>query len=610
MNELNPKERSYCVYNKKLPLYTEKGPKGLMVYRRSDNTAIAHTIIKKWELVAGIYWDKISGKYLSIFFRDGSIRIIDVFKDGKLVAFLRTQFKNVDCTYWDRIEEQTTNEMKQFNKNIVDLMPSLIQFVSSANKLSLIPYTPSNANWRELDAKWKKNRVIDMHCLHQSETDSFLMVLNGDYYLTLKTPETDLSEKVPACSLIKSANSLYQCIYKDGSARKIDTSSFLSSKSCIDLLECILSLKDMSKYTRNHLDLLERVIIKPYLDFLEKICDGAFGREKLINELKITFLLGTISDELQDWLHYSVGDKNVTQWRTLCHDAYQQTTELFTIALMCACERMILLSERCFGLIMAFQFESGADDNSRLHELNELMSNLQDMLKSIIYTAEESANKFEMLKIFLSWLNDRVHEELDDDYKPQLSITQNSNTCYKLGKSFEYLLQEGKKDSEDILNFDIIKHTLEKIEANISRMNTKYIEPILENKIAIDTKIPFFKANYSPELTVTVRDIVKISQIPYVLYVVQLSSVTPTPINEVRVGTANIDGTSTNEKILPLSVVQMSNDIAVIKIIEEPSKKSKEYEIICSGAKEMITVYKTTLHIRDGRIEMALGPSN
>ena len=74
-----------------------------------------------------------------------------------------------------------------------------------------------------------------------------------------------------------------------------------------------------------HFEFINRELATPYLDFVKRLCDEAYGYGKLKSELEALFLLGEISCDLEDWLCNSVGEKNFKRWKYLGCEAYQKT---------------------------------------------------------------------------------------------------------------------------------------------------------------------------------------------------------------------------------------------------------------------------------------------
>lgn len=90
-------------YNPRFPIFAIRVVKGLAIHRVSDHARLAVIPVRNIALVANYNWDVSTGKFLSIFFKDGTIRIHDIFKDGRLVSFLRIPRTKISRGIWDLV---------------------------------------------------------------------------------------------------------------------------------------------------------------------------------------------------------------------------------------------------------------------------------------------------------------------------------------------------------------------------------------------------------------------------------------------------------------------------------------------------------------------------
>lgn len=468
------------IENPQLSLYLDRKEKSLTANRVSDNTSIATTFIRDFTQLIGCHWDKINGRYLSLVFKDGSVRINDIFNDGKLIAFLRTNATDIDCSYWDRIEEIFQDDNMVIEADITKLMPSLIKFVGDNRSFSMIPYVSSTNIWRTIDKRITKNRILDVHLLHKKTSDELVIILDCDYNVKKSLQPTTRRNKDNGnelCKILNIDRGKYDFWYTDGHIKTISILPIVENRGCMNLLENVLELRDMNKYIKYHIDILEREIIKPYLEFLNRICQDAYGNDKLFEDLRELLLLGVINDELSDWLHYTIGERNLLQWKQFCFDTYQKSNEVLTLSFLPVFERMIILSERCQGLIMSFN----KDQMMECDEINLLILKIQNLLKITVENITQTIRQFDIIKMFMNWLNDQVMLELDEEHIPKIKYETNSQISYKLTESFKILFKDN--DARQVFNKKKYDTENKKLTELLDKINDNYIQPQMVNQI-------------------------------------------------------------------------------------------------------------------------------
>lgn len=452
-------DQEYADYNPLYPLYVRRFTRGLSIHRMADDARIATIIVRDMSQVARHQWDPSTGKFLSIFYKDGIVRIYDGFRSGRLVSLLRAGKDGVVSGVWDRIELEHSDKSDgnwSIDHDITEMMPKMVKFARDSHQLCVIPYSLPSDVWR-LPTADDTNQVLDAHVIRC--VDNLSVMLNGEFSLSISLPQ------VPS-SLVKFvlAQHRYLAFYQDGSVEKFDLANLTENPFALRLLKDVVTMRQLYQYLQDHIELVQRDLIQPYDEFLERCCQGAFGGyDPLREQLQELMLLGAVTPELEDWLVNSVGEKNLKRWRKLGTDAYHKTLQVLTLACLPACERLISLGQKCRGNLLSQQMNPPSIDS------------LQLFLKNILETIANLSSQQRLLGSFLDWFDDRVHESIDEDYKLRSSIHDNSGLGPDLASYLQLRLSDSSTEFSAVAS---LTHSLTKMQGCLSPLDSILFDEI------------------------------------------------------------------------------------------------------------------------------------
>lgn len=397
-------EEFYRVENPEQDLYLTRIGKNIIVKRRSDDEQISSTYVRDWAQLTDCHWDTIMGQFLSIVFTDGSVRLIDVNDNGKLISLIRTALGNVDTSYWGRIIEVSMDSDIPI-MNIAKKFPNLIKYNMEGGSIKMEPFNLVSKKWRQGKSPTMEDeylRIIDVHLLHSETEDTSSFILNGG--IVFNRPGNFRGSKV--CKIISEKPDMFELWYCDGRRKIVDLTSIVSSRSNMGLVEDISEFQELLQYLRHHVNFLQNNIIKPYADFLNRITSVAYDRNKLYTELRQMILTGEVSDELSDWLQYTIGERNILKWGEMASKTYQKTAEILELSIMPAVERVLILTQRCSGSIAVLDrlVESSLP---AFHNINVILS---DIATQVIIEMRKTNKDSEYVRQFINWLHDYINE--------------------------------------------------------------------------------------------------------------------------------------------------------------------------------------------------------
>lgn len=476
-------ELDYRCYNPLYSLYAKKFNKGLSICRVADNAKIATVAVRDLNVLAQFQWDPITGKRMTVFYKDGNARIYDAFQAGKLLALLRISKTRVDGAIWDRIELSRQEVTFKFDHFVLNSMPKMIRFARDTRQIFILPYEPPNKTWRlateEEDGVKREKEILDVHLVHQ-EDNGLVLMLDGDFILRLAAGPSGPALK----DIVVADRGLYHCFYEDATVESLSLDQLIQCDATIQLIQHFIAIKQLNHYLQDLLDLIKRDLVAPYTEFLTKICDAAFGYEILHEELESLLLGGGLSVELENWFCYTVGEKNFKKWKKMGLEMYQKTIQILTLSFIPACERLILLSERCRACLKALQLieSSTTTDSSEFANLTSLS---QTYLRSTVETIQGVSAQEVLFQTFLQWFDDRLHEALDEDYKQKLSIDSNCKIGYQIATYLDLRINPDKQSEYDnkFLKLQTFQEILDTMSQNLQLIRDREIEPKVLQKI-------------------------------------------------------------------------------------------------------------------------------
>ncbi|KAK5780990.1 hypothetical protein RI543_001377 [Arxiozyma heterogenica] len=511
---LTPKEGYYATFNKQLKVYATRGEKSIQVKRlhkgltnNNNNNDNDNDNNKSQNLVSSIFirdlnqvvtcnWDLINGKYLTIFFKDGSIRINDMLQNGKLVAFLRTKLNDIDFGYWDRIiirkDRYDENESMSFNYDILDLLPKLVKYNSKDEPPNMFLYVPQVPIWRTY-----KQKIIDIHLLHQSVTDSFVLVIDGEYIINL----SDSNPNKKLCKILKETDGLYSCYYENGFIKEIDVRSILNNNSkgkFLTLIQTYSLIDDYFEFWKYHINTILQDLVLPFLTFTHKLKDEEIHGFNIYEHLVTLFFDGIVSNKLADWLKYSLSEKNLEMLQVMIDQAYKTTTQILMMCIIPVIERLLILTNQLQSILLSIQLINQGKmaelEQISIIEAKQIIKKCQELLKKTIEKIKIITHENSLLKILLIWLDDKRNSVIDEDHIDNLDINSDSSYGFQIMDGLDIIF--GRDTKYDILDSSIFLETIKLCKDQLQKVNKLYVIELLTSGLVIGDFIPFMNHIY------------------------------------------------------------------------------------------------------------------
>lgn len=421
------------------PLHVRSVERGFAVHRNSDGATVAQIVVRDVDSVVHFQWDSSTGRFFALFHRDGSLRIYDAFKKGRLVAFLRAGSRTTVCDsgLWDRLEIPVQDPEVRFETDIIQDMPGPIRFAKTdvPLKLTMTDYSRQHSNWRSPDpsesAPVEKNadrgnvaRHVDLQIFHHIDPDQFTLLFNGDYSIML--PESQINYG-RLCKIIGHEGGLYWCFYHDFATRLLDISLVLTSETALPFIETLISLREFHHYISYHLDLVRAEYVSPYSTMHDSLCQKSIEPTVLFEDLQSLLLVGEISPTLQTWLHDTVGKENFNQWKQLGMKSYDKIRHVSTLALIPACERLLILAERTRGILRTVD-----SDTVDFAPVTRLIMNLQSVLEIALEGINALSDNERSFMLFTQWLEDQIKLTSTEGYQPTFALDGTPTTAHEL----------------------------------------------------------------------------------------------------------------------------------------------------------------------------------
>ena len=462
--------------NPVLGLYLCREDKHLVTKRTSDDTPIASVFIRDFDQLVGAHWDTLGGRYLSLVFQDASVRLHDEFQQGKLVALVRGNGAQgklagpVDASCWGRVHQHGE---RGYHSDLTRLLPTLVKFVGGEASLEATePFVPGGAPWRQPPSPGKESPpLLDVHVLHSAAADEVVLVLDGEYRLVLPCATPQLG--VGVVRVTQPGPGLFQLWYSHGQTRCVDVRGVSGNATHMSLLESLQELRSTAQFLRHHIDTVHTKAVAPYAQWLQRVTVEAHDRGALHRDLRELLLCGTVAPELGDWLHYTVGERNLAAWGENYYRALGGTNNILLVAVVPALERLIVLGERCQGYALAHSLES---------EPSSIVSECQGMLGECIATMQRNTAQFEEMAVFVRWLGMHVRSECAEEYNPtaqEIQLMRDPRAAKRICSVLQQLLGEGSDPAVSIFPHAVFDTGAKAVAAELGRVCQEHVQPRL-----------------------------------------------------------------------------------------------------------------------------------
>lgn len=409
-----PKHRG-VVWNPRLSLYLVLGDKTVSVNRAIDGQRIAAVNLRDDGQLIGAQWELAEGKLFALFFGNGAVRIYDCATGGSLreVVDLIDEGQSADVTVdtavWSGAQwAQFRQEYKGLNIEITKQLPGMVRLVRDAKQLSVVPLETGKLRWL---ADLGKDAAIFLG--HDEKSGDYLMTVDG--LLSVRVPS---GIKKMHKILRQGEDGTFVGVGADGTVQWV-VLRFLNSALMRELIRYSGQIRFLCSYLTENINMCKTDLIEPYRQFLTRIADAYEGGE-LASRFRDIILSGYIPEDLEDWLCNSIGDKNYKRWKQLSTRMYGDLNNVLALAVIPACERLILAAEQLqgihkglklqeFGLASPQEFESA--------EVTELITGCQALLHASLELVVDLNRDTRLHAIFADWFYDVVMETVDEDYK-------------------------------------------------------------------------------------------------------------------------------------------------------------------------------------------------
>ncbi|CUS25053.1 LAQU0S25e00826g1_1 [Lachancea quebecensis] len=415
------------VWNPRLSLYMVLSDKTVSVNRAIDGERIAAVNLRDDGQLIGAQWELAEGKLFALFYDSGAVRIYDCSTGGSLREVVnlidegQTTDVTVDTVVWSGAQwAQFRQEYSGLNIEITKQLPGMVRLVRDAKQLSVVPLETGKLRWL---ADAGKDAAIFLG--HDEISGDYLMTADG--LLSVRVPS---GIKKMHKILRQRTNGTFVGVGVDGAVQWI-TLQFLNSALMRELIRYSGQIRFLCDYLAENISMCKTDLIEPYRQFLMRIA-GAYDGGELPSKFRDIIISGYIPEDLEDWLCNSIGDKNYKRWKQLSTRMYGDLNNVLVLAVIPACERLILAAEQLQGIHKSLKLqEFGLASPQELEstEIAELIDVCQTLLRTSLELAVDLNRDTRLHAIFADWFYDVVMETVDEDYKrPQ--CRDSHQDCY------------------------------------------------------------------------------------------------------------------------------------------------------------------------------------
>ncbi|SCU87228.1 LAFA_0E05490g1_1 [Lachancea sp. 'fantastica'] len=426
--QLGPHQR--VLWNPQLALYLVVTGKTITVNRQIDDQRVATVVLKDVDQVFAYQWDQETGKRFAVFYRNGIVKIYDCTTAGgqlqKVVNITETQNKALSSAVWARVAWETFSDTYAvLNVDVAALMPDMVRIVRDSKQVSMAPMGP----WGP-DLSVPEASVI---LAHSQEDRCYLLTVDDLVTVRFSSEIDQMCKILPP----RSKHGPFVGVARDGTLEHIRL-QLTEVPLMRELVKNSGYVRFLCDYLADHISVCKSDLIDPFAQFLARL-KSAYSGSNLYTQLCEVLVSGSVDPALEDWLCNSVGDKNYKRWKQLSTRMYGDLNNVLTLAVVPACERLILACERMQGIHKSLKLqklkEIGEFDATKWPspEVDVLLQECQKMLTDTLRLVADLNAEAALHTTFQEWFYDVVMECVDEDYKRKPSVeNQNGNSAVQL----------------------------------------------------------------------------------------------------------------------------------------------------------------------------------
>lgn len=153
--------------------------------------------------------------------------------------------------------------------------------------------------------------------------------------------------------------------------------------------------------------------------------------------------------------------------------------------------------------------------------VDTLLKNSQELLTITLKSIVDLGKDETLFETFFIWLNDRIHEVLDEDYKLKVQFEDDPYFGYDLLTYFHNISNRGAETSP-VLNMKLYRdliNSMSDMEKEIAESN---VNSHIQQHILVESRTDVYSKEY-PSSQIYVFDAVKLPKHNYILYLIQVT---------------------------------------------------------------------------------------
>ncbi|SCU86053.1 LANO_0C06568g1_1 [Lachancea nothofagi CBS 11611] len=402
------------IWNPRMALYLVATGKNVGINRAIDDQRIGTVVLKDYEQVMGFQWDQKEGKQFVVYYKHGLAKVYDCTTGGslqKVIKLVSSQDPSVSLStaVWAKTEWKTfDNSYAALDMDLSAMMPGMVRIVRDSKQITMAPLEPWGPDLRNPEAQ-----II---LGHSQESHSYVMTIDDLISVEFKSGVDKLFKILPP----KYKHGPFVGVGEGGSLEYVYL-PLTEAPLMRELIKSSGQVQFLCTYLLENIALCRSDLIEPYRLFLARITNAYDG--DLYEQLCDIVLTGYVASDLEDWLCNSIGDKNYKRWKQLSSRMYGDLNNVLVLAIVPACERLILVCEKLQGIHRSLKLQKMAgisdfhEDEWDSPEIQTLLCECQKLLTTALKITTDLNREAALHSVFADWFFDVMMESVDEDYK-------------------------------------------------------------------------------------------------------------------------------------------------------------------------------------------------
>ncbi|SCV00268.1 LAME_0G08614g1_1 [Lachancea meyersii CBS 8951] len=477
------------VWNPQLALYLVVAGKSIAVNRATDDQRVGAVVLKDPEQAIGYQWEQKTGKKFAVFYRNGLVRVYDCTTTGghlqKVVNMadaqkgLETKNANLSSAVWATVVwEQFSETYTALDVDLTALMPEMVRIVRDSKQITMAPLECWGPDMRHPEAS--------LILAHSEDDHNYLLTIDGLVSVRFSSKIAHMCKILPPSY----KGGPFVGVARDGSLEHVCV-SFTKAPLMRELINSSGQVRMLCDYLVENIAVCRSDLIDPYIQFLTRISDAYSGQD-LYTQLCEILVSGCVDPALEDWLCNSIGDKNFKRWKQLSTRMYRDLSNVLTLAIVPACERLILECEKLQGIHKSIKLHKMKDKcefetaSWASPKLDTLLHVCQEILQSTLRWISDLNLEAALHTLFADWFFDVVMECVDEDYK--IPATHETRSALRL-EQYLAACWRNQSATAGVLPLEtLVSDQLVTCAANVDELYTKpWISKLIEVSVAAPT---------------------------------------------------------------------------------------------------------------------------